>query len=156
MELSNKQSKMKKLLLLLLFIPLVSFGQETFEDPEFIETTLETPGAVPALKTEVPEKYKLYPTDNTYNHLMLDTATGAIWQVQWSTESETRFTTVLNIETLVPRDEYEWLDDLPVGRFKLYPTKNNYTFLLLDVKLGRTWQVQWSFEANERFIIPID
>ena len=87
---------------------------------------------------------------------MLDTATGAIWQVQWSKESKTRFTTVLNIETLVPRDEYEWLDDLPVGRFKLYPTKNNYTFLLLDVKLGRTWQVQWSFEANERFIIPID
>ena len=146
---------MKKLILLLLFIPIVSFGQETFKDPEFIETTLETPGAVPALKTEVPERYKLYRTDNTYNHLMLDTATGAIWQVQWSTESETRFTTVLNIETLVPRDEYELLDDLPVGRFKLYPTKNSLTFLLLDVKLGRTWQVQWSIEANERFIIPI-
>jgi len=145
---------MKKLILLLLFIPLVSFGQETFEDPEFVETTLETPGAVPAFKTEVPEKYKLYPTDNTYNHLMLDTASGSIWQVQWSKESKTRFKTVINIETLVPRDEYEWLNDLPAGRFKLYPTKNTYTFLLLDVKLGRTWQVQWSLDDN-RFITPI-
>ena len=142
---------MKKLLLLLLFIPLVSFGQDTIPAIP-LQPLIKT---VPKLKTEVPEKYKLYPTDNTYNHLMLDTASGAIWQVQWSAESETRFKTVISIETLVPRDDYEWLDDLPAGRFKLYPTKNTYTFLLLDVKLGRTWQVQWSFEANERFIIPI-
>ena len=142
---------MKKLILLLLFIPLVSFGQDTIPAIP-LQPLIKT---VPTLKTEVPEKYKLYPTDNTYNHLMLDTASGAIWQVQWSTESETRFKTVISLETLVPRDDYEWLDDLPAGRFKLYPTKNTYTFLLLDVKLGRTWQVQWSFEANERFIIPI-
>ena len=141
---------MKKLLLLLLFIPLVSFGQDTIPAIP-LQPLIKT---VPALKTEVPEKYKLYPTENTYNHLMLDTASGAIWQVQWSTESETRFKTVISIETLVPRDDYEWLDDLPAGRFKLYPTKNTYTFLLLDVKLGRTWQVQWSFDDN-RFIIPI-
>jgi hypothetical protein len=141
---------MKKLLLLLLFIPLVSFGQDTIPAIP-LQPLIKT---VPALKTEVPEKYKLYPTENTYNHLMLDTASGAIWQVQWSTKSETRFKTVISIETLVPRDDYEWLDDLPAGRFKLYPTKNTYTFLLLDVKLGRTWQVQWSFDDN-RFIIPI-
>ena len=141
---------MKKLLLLLLFIPLVSFGQDTIPAIP-LQPLIKT---VPALKTKVPEQYKLYPTDNTYNHLMLDTASGAIWQVQWSTKSETRFKTVISIETLVPRDDYEWLDDLPAGRFKLYPTKNTYTFLLLDVKLGRTWQVQWSFDDN-RFIIPI-
>ena len=141
---------MKKLLLLLLFIPLVSFGQDTIPAIP-LQPLIKT---VPALKTEVPEKYKLYPTENTYNHLMLDTASGAIWQVQWSTESETRFKTVISIETLVPRDDYEWLDDLPAGRFKLYPTKNTYTFLLLDVKLGRTWQVQWSNDDN-RFITPI-
>ena len=43
---------MKKLILLLLFIPLASFGQETFEDPEFVETTLLTN------------------TENTINHLI--------------------------------------------------------------------------------------
>ena len=141
---------MKKILLILLLIPLLSFGQDTIP-AILLQPLIKT---VPALKTEVPEKYKLYPTENTYNHLMLDTASGAIWQVQWSTKSETRFKTVISIETLVPRDDYEWLDDLPAGRFKLYPTKNTYTFLLLDVKLGRTWQVQWSFDDN-RFIIPI-
>ena len=53
---------MKKLLLLLIFVPLVSFGQETFKDPEFIETTLETPGSVlefSLLKSKDIERYKI-------------------------------------------------------------------------------------------------
>jgi hypothetical protein len=48
---------MKKLLLLL-FLPLVSNAQENIE------------------------RYKIYPTDNIYTSLKLDTATGKIWQVQ--------------------------------------------------------------------------
>ena len=42
------------------------------------------------------------------------------------------------------------------GRFKLYPTSNTYNFLLLDAENGRTWQVQWGFEKDERFVIEID
>lgn len=48
---------MKKLLLLLL-LPLVSNAQENIE------------------------RYKIYPTDNIYTSLKLDTATGKVWQVQ--------------------------------------------------------------------------
>ena len=49
---------MKKLLFLLVFIPLVSFGQEDIE------------------------RYKVYETTNLYTSLLLDTATGQIWQLQ--------------------------------------------------------------------------
>lgn len=38
------------------------------------------------------------------------------------------------------------------GRFELYSTKKNYTFILLDKLSGRTIQVQWSLNPNERFI----
>ena len=36
--------------------------------------------------------------------------------------------------------------DSALRRFKLYPTQNIYTFLLLDTINGRTWQVQWSLD----------
>tara|TARA_B110000261_G_C12960409_1_gene308289 strand:- start:19 stop:246 length:228 start_codon:yes stop_codon:yes gene_type:complete len=75
----------------------VSFGQDTIPAIP-LQPLIKT---VPTLKTEVPEKYKLYPTDNTYNHLMLDTASGAIWQVQWSTESETRLKRVKTYSYIV-------------------------------------------------------
>ena len=34
--------------------------------------------------------YKLYPTDNIWTFLELETSSGRIWQVQWSTEAENR------------------------------------------------------------------
>ena len=38
-----------------------------------------------------------------------------------------------------------------VARYKLYPTTNMWTFLKLDTRNGRIWQVQWSFEDDKRF-----
>jgi hypothetical protein len=107
----------------------------------------------PLIKTVPTEKYKIYPTDNIYIQLLLDTSTGRIWQVQWSTEDETRFKTILNSISLVPDDD-GWNDNLPSSRFKLHSTQNTYTFVLLDVTDGRTWQVQWSID-NNRFVTPI-
>ena len=60
-----------------------------------------------------------------------------------------RFETYLNLLTLVT------VDMEMNGRFTLYPTQNMYTFILLDQLDGRTWQVQWSIEPENRFIIPI-
>ena len=90
---------MKKLILLLLFIPLVSFGQQTFEDPEFIETTLETPGAVPEfslLQSEDIERYRIYSTTNNYISLLLDTQTGKLWMVQIAVGDGVAMKTVLS------------------------------------------------------------
>lgn len=94
--------------------------------------------------------YKLYPTSNMWNFLKLDTRNGRIWQVQWSTEDDKRFETVLSSIFIVPKDEER------DGRFALYPTTNIYNFIMLDQVNGKAYQVQWSFDANNRGIVPIE
>lgn len=93
--------------------------------------------------------YKMYPTDNIWTFLKLDTSNGMIWQVQFSVKGDDyRFETPINTYPL-NRDGNE------PDRFELYPTKNMYNFILLDTVDGRVWQVQWSMDADKRFIIPI-
>ena len=90
------------------------------------------------------DRYKLYPTENMYNFLQLDTKTGKIEVVQWSLDDEEEFSVTLNAEDL----SY----DTGNGTFELYPTKNIYQFLLLDKVTGRRWHVQWGFESSKRWI----
>ena len=92
------------------------------------------------------DRYKLYPTQNTWTFLELDTQTGRVWQVQYSVQgSSYRFKTRLNSWSLLEAS------DLQVsGRFELYPTQNMYNFVLLDKISGKTWQVQWSTEYSSR------
>jgi hypothetical protein len=73
-----------------------------------------------------------------------------MWQVQFSMKSEGRFETFLNLEPLVGKDK-EAND-----RFTLYPTQNIYTFILLDQFEGKSWQVQWSTDPDNRGVIPIN
>ena len=94
--------------------------------------------------------FKLYPTENIYTFLKLDTRDGTITQVQWSMEDETRFEYYLNMFSLVPENEQI------INRFLLYPTENRWTFILLDQISGKTWQVQWSTEMDKRLILPIE
>lgn len=111
------------------------------------------------VKTDVPIQsspsnenitYRLFPTQNIWNFIKLDTRNGKMWQVQWSTESDKRFTTDLSLIPLVAKD------DEKNGRFTLQPTQNTYNFLLIDQLDGRTWQVQWSFDLDKRMVIPIN
>ena len=165
---------MKKLILLLLFIPLVSFGQEDIE------------------------RFKVYNTDNIYTSILLDSATGQTWQIQIGIgDSSSRMKTVLSdykwAETLEElneqykmsykywEEEYNSKSDSIVsvedkkmfkpatveeqlnkyqtarlqqnGRFELYPTGNMYNFIMVDVIDGRSWQVQWSNEADNRLVL---
>lgn len=39
---------------------------------------------------EAAGRFKLYPTENIYNFLLLDTYTGGVWQVQWSQNPDKR------------------------------------------------------------------
>lgn len=93
--------------------------------------------------------YELYPTQNMYMFLKLDTRNGRIWQVQYSMKEDNRFENVLNMIPLVPEK------DESVGRFKLYPTQNMYTYMLLDRINGYTYQVQWSHKYENRLVLPI-
>lgn len=97
-------------------------------------------------------RYKLYNTENVYNLLRLDTATGAIWMVQYGMNEK--------VPALVaPIDDTSLLtngEEVHAGRFELYPTKNMYTFILLDVENGSSYQVQWHQDAENRFRVRID
>lgn len=107
-------------------------------------------GATPSAPDNV--RYRLFPTQNMWTFLKLDTMTGKIWQVQYSVEgAKYRFETVLNSVDLARRLKQERV----VGRFMLYPTQNTYNFVLLDQIDGYTYQVQWNGDADQRFVIPI-
>ena len=136
---------MKKFILLL-FIPFVCFSQEDIE------------------------RFKVYNTTNIYTSLLLDSATGRIWQLQIGVGDTDRLETVLSdrkiaksIETITKEWDKEmkpyalkqYIDERPVaknGRFKLYPTDNMYNFIMVDVINGNTYQVQWNTKKKKRFV----
>ena len=104
------------------------------------------PATVVAPTTNAVNNYLLYPTTNIYTFLKLDTRNGKIWQVQYSMD-ENEFEVVLNSKELVVAGK--------PGQFALYPTTNNWTFLLLDTLNGDVWHVQWSQDPENRGLIPI-
>ena len=94
-------------------------------------------------------KFQLFPTQNMWNFIKLNTQTGEMWQVQYSiNDDNNRVSVTLNNRVLVESN-----DKKVNGRFTLYPTQNMYTFLLLDNIDGRVWQVQWSTEDGNRGIV---
>ena len=94
-------------------------------------------------------RFKMYQTENTYNLLKLDTRTGGVWQVQYRMKGVNAQTVAIDFlgSPGVIKEEYGW-----DGRFELYPTKNMYTFIMIDTGTGLTYQVQWGTESKYRFI----
>lgn len=98
---------------------------------------------------EAPQIYKLYPTQNMYIFLELNTTNGLINIVQWGTDMKDLKKEPLSVLP-IGRGENQM-----VGRFELYPTQNIYNFILLDKLWGTTFQVQWDFDSKNRMLIPI-
>lgn len=98
---------------------------------------------------QAPLSFKLYPTENMWTFIKLNTRNGKMWQVQYDISGNDRVEVFLNILPLVKTDEE--FD----GRFTLYPTQNMYNFLLLDQKDGKVWQVQWAKDHENRLVLPI-
>ena len=131
---------MKKLFLIL-FATTLFCCANLFAEPMFSE---------PTQNTNV--RYRLFPTQNTWTFLKLDTVTGKIWQVQYSIDGDDyRFETPVSSKDIADALKIE----RKIGRFTLYLTRNLYNFIMLDQIDGRTYQVQWSMEPDNRFIIPI-
>ena len=105
--------------------------------------------SIVASNTISEENYKLYPTDNMWTFLKLDTRTGKIWQVQYSVNSDNYGEVVVNELDLT------YGSNEKAGRFELYPTQNMYNFILLDKKEGFVAQVQWSMDADNRGLVRI-
>lgn len=90
------------------------------------------------------DRYKLYPTENIYTFLKLDTRTGYIEQLQWGLGDDHEGTFIIN------KIDLSW--DTGCGTFELYSTLNMYQFILLDKVNGTTWHVQWGKDDAHRWI----
>lgn len=90
-------------------------------------------------------RYKVYRTTNIYTNLKLDTSTGQVTALQIGVGNSTD-RMEYEISEAIEKD-YKWKI---VGRYELYPTGNNYNFILLDTMLGYAYQVQWSTKKEER------
>lgn len=131
------------LLLVLVALPIAaqepaSPAASTAAEPPFENTLVLSDNAA----------YRLYPTRNISTFIKLDTRDGRMWQVHFG---DSRLEIPLN-----PISFAEGYGEPHIGRFALYPTWNIWTFVLLDCDNGGTWQVQWSFEEGDRFVIPIN
>ncbi len=94
--------------------------------------------------------YQLFPTENYWTFIKLDTRNGKMWQVHFTISADGyEGELLLNSESLVLTTEEV------NGRFTLYPTKNTYNFILLDQMNGKTYQVQWNSEKEKRFVSRI-
>ncbi len=134
---------MKRVLYLLvcLFITIPMWGQSPVA-PQKDSTILQIKALLS--KNAQVGRYKVYPTTNTYNSLKLDTATGRVTALQIGMNSDSNRMEYLICEALEDEDA-----DLTIGRYSLYPTNNNYNFILLDTITGKAYQVQWSTKASE-------
>lgn len=92
-------------------------------------------------------RYKLYPTENIYTFLELDTKTGRVWQLQWAMESENEGgLPIVDFDLVSQEDSYG------SNVFELYPTKNIYQFILVNKVNGQAWHLQWGMENSKRWV----
>lgn len=138
--LSKRKSSMKKYVALLVFLAffITANAQEKYQFKEVNHI----------VNKDV--RYKLYPTFNMWTYLKLDTKTGDITQVQYSTDDD-------DMEVYLGAPEKIIADSVSVnGRYELYPTSNNWTFILLDQIDGDVYHVQWNQKRDNRMILKIN
>ena len=112
------------------------------------ETELSSNEPPSIVESDVAYPYRLIPTKNIWTHILLDTSTGRAWQVQYSIDDTPGERVPLNEHSLLPDGARS-----KNGRFAAYPTKNMYTFLLMDREDSRIWQLQWSNEPENQGIV---
>lgn len=129
---------MKRIILLLCILHCFTFVYGQSEAPVQIATT-----AIPNKDA----KFLLFPTKNINIFLKLNTRTGEVYMVQYSTDDK-------EVEVKIHSYYYPLVskEEQSNGRFYLYPTTNIFTFLLVDQIDGRVWQVQWDFEEKNRLL----
>jgi hypothetical protein len=113
------------------------------------QTTPVTPTvAAPVSDSDIAYPYRLFETTNIWTFILLDTATGRAWQVNYFLNGTPAVRLVINGSSLLPEGAAQ-----KNGRFTLYATKNIYNLLLLDREDSRIWQLQWSLDSKNRGIL---
>lgn len=125
--------------ILLLTLVLMSMNESVQSQTE------KSNGVIQKEKTFAETPYRLFPTENIWTFIKLDTRNGKMWQVNFSIKEK-------GIESVINSTPLVSIGEEVNGRFTLYPTKNMYNFLLLDQINGYVYQVQWSMEEGNRGI----
>ena len=124
-----------------LLFSIVSFGQNQLKATNTVQQKQISENAI----------YQLFPTDNYWTFIKLDTRNGKMWQVHFTISDDNyQGELILNSSSLLMSDEVE-----VKGRFNLYRTNNMYNFILLDQINGKTYQVQWNNDKEKRFVSRI-
>ena len=90
------------------------------------------------------QTYEFFQTQNYHNQLRLNTKTGEVYQVQDDGGSW------LVNNAITPKSVIS-------KRYWLYPTKNIWTYILVDTFTGKLWQTQFTVHSEgSRFSIPIN
>ena len=148
-------SKVKSIgitILLAFLIQLSTAQTDSTEMDKLIRDILESTELKEAIIESDKGDYKLFPTQNKWTFIKLDTRYGKLWQVHFSVTSEDYSgQLIINDNPLIFLDS-----QASPGRFTIYPTENIYNFLMLDQRDGRVFQVQWSPEPENRGIWLIE
>lgn len=144
----DNMNSMKIMLISFLTLSVIhSYGQieqDSISPVQEIEKKIEKKAEIQHLEVPI---YKLFPTENYWTFIKLDTRNGKMWQVHFTISDDGyEGELILNSRSLI------WDDKEINGRFTLYPTKNMYNFILLDQLNGTTYQVQWNNDENKRFV----
>ena len=138
-----------RFLTLALILGLFSFASYSQAQTQQDSTSITQQEQDKVLQVEVPI-YKLFPTENYWTFIKLDTRNGKMWQVHFTVSKDGyEGELILSSRSLV------WTEEEVNGRFTLYPTKNMYNFILLDQINGKTYQVQWNNDKEKRFVSRI-
>jgi predicted lactoylglutathione lyase len=132
--------KRKVFTLILAFFAVISFAQNQTTQNKIVQSRQISENTI----------YQLFPTQNYWTFIKLDTRNGKMWQVHFSIKDNkgNRELILSSIPLVTKEKEIN-------GRFTLYPTENMYNFLLLDQIDGNVYQVQWSMEEKYRGVVPI-
>jgi len=135
----NKITVVAMLTILVFLIPNTAMSQSDQPVQNWVD---------PISESDVAYQYRLFKTTNMWTFILLDTATGRAWQVQYSVDDSPAVRTIINEDSLLQDSVIE-----KNGRFTLYPTDNMYNFLLLDREDSRIFQLQWAIEPEYRGIM---
>ncbi len=98
----------------------------------------------PISESDIAYPYRLFETTNIWTFILLDTATGRAWQVQYGLDDKSQVRLVMNGSSLLPEGatkRRKW----PV--YSLFD-KKYVQLLVLDHEDSRIWQLQWSLDSR--------
>lgn len=87
------------------------------------------------------DRFQLFQTQNMWNFILLDSYTGRLWQVQFSSQN-------LDALMCIPINEVE-LASASRPIFSISPLTSIYQYYLIDESNGNMWKFQWSTKGDE-------